>query len=104
MSRSRTWLKLGWCIALCMGWLLEFAITAQAMPAQVMILRHAEKFEDRRRIHLNPRGQTRAKALAQFFQSDPRVLEHGVVAAIIAQRPSDRKRSVRCEETVEPLA
>jgi len=87
-----------------MGWLLEFAITAQAMPAQVMIIRHAEKFEDRHKIHLNPRGHTRAKALAQFFQTDPRVLEHGVAAAIIAQRPSQQKRSVRCEDTIEPLA
>jgi phosphohistidine phosphatase SixA len=87
-----------------MGWLLWVAITAQAMPAQVMIIRHAEKFEDRHKIHLNARGHTRAKALAQFFQSDPRVLEYGVVAAIIAQRPSRHKSSVRCEETIQPLA
>ena len=104
MSGCQKWLRLGWCITLCMGWLLWVAIAAQAMPAQVMIIRHAEKFEDRHRIHLNPRGQTRAKALAQFFQTDPRVLQHGVAAAIIAQRPSQQKRSVRCEETIEPLA
>lgn len=77
---------------------------AQAMPSQVLIIRHAEKFEDRRKINLNPRGKTRAEALSQFFQSDPRVLKHGVVSAIIAQTPNDLKKSVRCEETVEPLA
>lgn len=76
----------------------------QAMPAHVMIIRHAEKFEDRHKIHLNPPGHTRAKALAQFFQTDPRALEHGVVAAIIAQRPSEPEGSVRCRETIEPLA
>lgn len=80
------------------------AIAVQAMPSQVIIIRHAEKFEDRHKIHLNSRGLTRAKALAQFFQSDPRVLEYGLAAAIIAQRPSQHKSSVRCEETVEPLA
>ena len=104
MSVREKWIRAGWLIIMCMGWLLEGAITAQAMPAQVMIIRHAEKFEDRHKIHLNPPGHTRAKALAQFFQTDPRVLEHGVVAAIIAQRPSQQKRSARCEETVEPLA
>lgn len=104
MSRCQKWMKLGWCITLCMGWLLGVAISVRAMPSQVMIIRHAEKFEDRHKIHLNPRGHTRARALAQFFQSDPRVLKYGVAAAIIAQRPSQHKRSVRCEETVEPLA
>lgn len=96
--------KLGFCIILCLICLFGSETLSRAMPAQVMIIRHAEKFEDRQKIHLNPRGQTRAMALSQFFQSDPRVLEHGVVAAIIAQKPSDKKKSVRCEETVEPLA
>ncbi len=104
MSRCLKWTKLGWCVALCIGWLLGVAISAQAVPAQVMIIRHAEKYEDRQKIHLNPQGHTRARALAQFFQTDPRVLEHGVVSAIVAQSPSLQKKSVRCEETVEPLA
>jgi len=104
MARGRKWMKLSWCITLGLVWLWGATISAQAMPAQVMIIRHAEKFEDRHRIHLNPRGQTRAKALAEFFRSDPRVLQHGVVSAIIAQSPSRQKKSVRCEETVEPLA
>jgi phosphohistidine phosphatase SixA len=104
MSRCLKWTKLGWCVVWCMAWLFGVAVSAQALPAQVMIIRHAEKYEDRQRINLNPQGYTRAKALAQFFQTDPRVLQHGVVSAIIAQRPSQHKKSVRCEETVEPLA
>lgn len=104
MSACEKRVKLGWCLTLCIACLWVGAVIAQAMPAQVIIIRHAEKFEDRHKIHLNPRGYTRAKALAQFFQSDPRVLEHGVVAAIIAQRPAPRRESVRCRETVEPLA
>jgi len=104
MSNWQRWLRLGWRIILCVGSLLSASITVQAMPAQVMIIRHAEKFEDVQKIHLNPHGQKRAKALAQFFQSDPRVMQYGLPAAIIAQKPSERKKSVRCEETVEPLA
>jgi len=104
MSGFEKRMKLGWCITLCMGWLLAAVISVQAMPSQVMIIRHAEKFEDPANIHLNARGLTRARALAQFFQSDPRVLQYGAPAAIIAQTPSQKKKSVRCEETVEPLA
>ncbi len=104
MSRYARRVRLGWCVTWCMGWLLGVAIAAQAMPAQVIIIRHAEKYEDREKIHLNPQGHTRARALAQFFQTDQRVLEHGVVSAIVAQGPSLTKKSVRCEETVEPLA
>lgn len=104
MSRCGKCMTLGWLVVLWVVWLWGVAVTARAMPAQVMIIRHAEKFEDIKKIHLNPRGRTRAKALAQFFQSDPRVLEYGVAAAIIAQRPSQHKKSVRCEETVAPLA
>lgn len=81
-----------------------YCFPAQSMPAQIMLIRHAEKFEDRQKINLNPRGKARAQALSQFFQSDPRVLEKGIIAAIIAQKPNDSKKSVRCEETVEPLA
>lgn len=77
---------------------------AQAMPAQVIIIRHAEKYEDRSMIHLTPKGLMRAQALSQFWQSDPRVLEFGPPAAIIAQSPTEKKKSVRCLETVEPLS
>ena len=62
-------MRLRWGIALCVGWLLGISISVQAMPAQVPIIRHAEKFEDRHKIHLYPQGQTRARALAQFFQT-----------------------------------
>ena len=91
-------------IVIVLTWLLWWDFHVQAMPAQVMIIRHAEKYEDRQKIHLNDWGLTRAKALSQFFKTDPRVLEYGVPAAIIAQQPGPKKKSVRCEETVEPLA
>ena len=104
MSKEKPWLKKACIIPFIMVGFLAVAVAVQAMPAQVMIIRHAEKYADRHRIHLNPRGLTRARALAQFFQSDPRVREYGLPAAIIAQRPSKKKKSVRCQETVAPLA
>ena len=108
MSKKKSWVKPAWIIPLFMAWFLgATAVVVQAMPAQVIIIRHAEKYEDRHRIHLSPRGFTRARALAEFFQSDPRVLEYGLPAAIIAQRPSNKKegkKAVRCLETVAPLA
>jgi hypothetical protein len=94
------WLRTGVVLGLMCGW----AAWAQAMPAQVIIIRHAEKYEERGQIHLSPKGRTRALALAEFFQSDPRVLEFGKPAAIIAQSPTAPKPSRRCLETVEPLA
>ncbi|MFH0959871.1 MAG: histidine phosphatase family protein [Pseudomonadota bacterium] len=91
-------------VTIILIWCAGLSVNVHAMPAQVMIIRHAEKYEDRQKIHLNNWGLTRAKALSQFFQTDPRVLEHGIPATIIAQKPSPKKKSVRCEETVEPLA
>lgn len=93
-------LRIGVALGLMFGW----AALAQAMPAQVIIIRHAEKPESRYQIHLSPKGRTRALALAELFQSDPRVLEFGRPAAIIAQSPDSKKHTVRCLETVAPLA
>jgi hypothetical protein len=93
-------LRLGIAMALLGGW----AAGAHAMPAQVIVIRHAEKYEDPRQLHLSPKGRTRALALVELFQSDPRVLEFGRPAAIIAQSPTAQKPAPRCLETVEPLA
>jgi len=84
--------------------MLGWAALAEAMPAQVIIIRHAEKSEALQQIHLSPKGRTRALALVELFQSDPRVLEFGRPAAIISQSPTAKKPSPRCLETVEPLA
>lgn len=102
----KDWLLLQRClrIGVALGLMFGWAAWAQAMPAQVVIIRHAEKYEDPGQIHLSPKGRTRALALAELFQSDPRVLEFGRPAAIIAQSPTAKKHSPRCIETVEPLA
>lgn len=102
----RAWLFLHHGLRILVACCLVFGWVAcvQAMPAQVIIIRHAEKYEDPRQIHLSPKGRTRALALAEFFQSDPRVLQFGRPAAIIAQSPTPKKLSQRSLETVAPLA
>jgi len=106
MSRLREWLilKCRFKISVAVGLLLVWVAWAQAMPAQVIIMRHAEKYQDPRHIHLSSKGRTRALALAEFFQSDPRVLRFGRPAAIIAQSPTAQNLSQRSLETVAPLA
>ena len=104
MLRRELFLKILLLVVLLAFALISLTAPAQAMPAQVIIIRHADKFEDRHKINLSPRGLIRAKALSQFFQADPRVLEFGRPAAIIAMSPSAEHRSVRSLETVAPLA
>ncbi len=104
MLRRESFLKALFFVVLLAFALIALTAPAQAMPAQVIIIRHADKFEDRHKINLSPRGLIRARALSQFFQADPRVLEFGRPAAIIAMSPTAEHRSVRSLETVAPLA
>lgn len=104
MLKWDTYLKALLSVILVTFSLVFLTAPAQAMPAQVIIIRHADKFEDRHKIHLSPKGLIRAKALSQFFQADPRVLEFARPAAIIAMSPTAEHRSVRSLETVQPLA
>ncbi len=77
---------------------------ASAAPAEVLIIRHAEKPPDDRGDHLSPRGFERATALPKIFTNDKRFCEFGPPEAIYAASPVRRKGSVRSIETVEPLA
>lgn len=76
--------------------------SALAVPAQVLIIRHAEKNESGPDI--SPKGQERAQALVQFFRTDPRVTKFGLPVAIFASSPKHEGSSMRPIETVTPLA
>jgi hypothetical protein len=78
------------------------AATAFAAPAQVILLRHAEK--PAAGDGLSPRGQQRAAALAPYFLQTEELLAYGKPVAIYAQQPSDNRPSSRCVDTVKPLA
>ena len=76
--------------------------TAFAAPAQIILIRHAEKPEVG--AELNAQGQKRAQALVKFFKTNPAVTAHGTPAAIYAAAPKNEDSSVRSIQTVTPLA
>jgi hypothetical protein len=95
-------------VALTAVFLTFFAMvsSAWAAPAQVLIIRHAEK--PATGDSLSPQGVARAKAYVQYFQTNPAVLQYGTPVAIYAMEASsgeeDSDFSYRPVETVTPLA
>ncbi len=95
MSRlfSRTWM--GLCV------LFGLAGVALAQPAEVILIRHAEKPAVGN--ELNQKGRERAAALVAYFLETPELLEFKTPVAIYAPLAT-RDHSVRSAETVAPLA
>jgi hypothetical protein len=73
-----------------------------AHPAQVIIIRHAEKPEDGNELSL--RGEERAAALVPYFLRTDELLKFKTPVAIYAQKPKNSSSSLRPIETVKPLA
>jgi hypothetical protein len=87
------------CLIVLAALALSVGCTSYAAPAQIIFIRHAEKPADG--PELSERGWERAHALARLFTSDPRVLEHGPIAAIFAMKPLKAGDSVRALQTME---
>lgn len=82
---------------------LEFVTVGFASgPAQMIILRHAEKPEDGN--ELSEEGFKRAEQLVDFFSNDPRVLRFGNPVGLYAQAPKSKKGSLRSIQTLQPTA
>ncbi len=79
-------------------------IGIQAMPAQVIIIRHGEK--DPVTFELTQQGFERAGALAHYFTQTDDLLLFGPPFAIFASRPVHNSDdfTVRCIDTVVPTA
>ena len=77
---------------------------ATAQPAQIILIRHAEKTDNPDDLHLSPKGVKRALALVKFFTEDARVTSHGPPAALFAAAPSKHSRGLRAQETLMPLS
>jgi hypothetical protein len=73
-----------------------------AQPAEVVIIRHAEKPEDGNEQSV--KGRERAGALAPYFAGNADLLKFGAPIAIYAQAQKKETSSVRSAETVQPLA
>jgi hypothetical protein len=78
------------------------AAGALAAPAQVILIRHAEKPEYGNQ--LSERGFRRAEALVRFFLNEAAVTRYGAPAAIYAAAPKHEDSSIRSIQTVQPLA
>ncbi len=74
-----------------------------ATPAQVIIIRHAEK-PPKGSNFLNTKGMERAQALMPYFLNTAELLEYGAPIAIYAQKPIPDNPSHRPIQTCEPTA
>ncbi len=81
---------------------LLLAGTAYAEPAQVILIRHAEKQPGE--PVLSAKGYKRAALLKDFFMEEATVTHYGAPAAIYAAAPKHEDSSVRSIQTVTPLA
>jgi broad specificity phosphatase PhoE len=84
--------------------LVAAAGLSSAQPAQVILIRHAEKPLNPEAVHLSKAGEKRAKELVPFITSDPRLTRYGLPVALYATHTTARGRGRRTQETIAPLA
>ncbi|MFA6584460.1 MAG: histidine phosphatase family protein [Elusimicrobiaceae bacterium] len=90
-------------IFIAMVFVPVFAIPAAfAAPAQVIVIRHAEKPETGN--ELSELGWKRAYALVDFFKNNKAVTRYGTPAAIYGMAPKDEQGTLRAIQTVLPLS
>jgi hypothetical protein len=84
--------------------LLVLALGANAQPARIILIRHAEKPDDAKEAHLSEEGRERARRLVKWICEGKVLGTNGAPVALYAAAPTLRGRSVRCSETLEPAA
>lgn len=77
---------------------------APAFPAQIILIRHAEKPADVSNPHLSPAGAQRAKKLVGFLTTDPQMTKFGLPVAVFATHVTKDYNGQRTQETMAPLA
>jgi hypothetical protein len=97
MKRYVLWAALGLII-------LGFTAEALAQPAQVLIIRHAEKPREKSSVNLSLKGQERAMALVPFFTQTPELVYQGLPVALFATKMAPGEISQRTLETITPLS
>ena len=73
-------------------------------PAQIVLIRHAEKPDDPNDPHLSPAGVERAKQFVSFVTTNPAMTRFGTPVAIYATKTTKDDNGRRTQETVAPLA
>ena len=73
-------------------------------PAQIILIRHADKPADPEDPHLSEAGVKRAERLVSFITNDPAMTRFGLPVAVFATRTTKHGNGQRTQETVAPLA
>ena len=73
-------------------------------PAAIILLRHAEKPEDSRDVHLSEAGIKRSEELVSFITADTAMRRLGLPVAIFATKTAKDGNGQRTQETVAPLS
>jgi hypothetical protein len=84
--------------------ILFAAPRAHALPAEVILFRHAEKPLDPRDPDLSKAGYERARTLASYLTTTPGLTNRGPPAVLFATGWTRHEHSRRPYETLEPLA
>ena len=79
-------------------------LAAWARPAEIILIRHAEKPPEEANLHLAQKGRERARALVPLLTQKAVFITNGPPAALFAARPTPRGHGQRTSETLEPLA
>ena len=79
-------------------------IQVPSRPAQIILIRHAEKPADAANPHLAPAGVERAAKLVAFLTTDPAMTKFGLPVAVFATATTKKGDGVRTQETIAPLA
>jgi len=77
-------------------------VNLDAMPAQICIIRNAEKSDQNNSLSL--KGKERAAALVPFFMENENLITYGLPAAIYAMGAPTPESSHATFDTVAPLA
>ena len=73
-------------------------------PAQIILIRHAEKPPDAENPHLSRAGVKRADQLVSFITTDTAMTRFGSPVAVFATQTTKNDNGQRTQETVAPLA
>lgn len=82
--------------------ILFIPLKALSMPAEILLLRHAEKPPTG--PELSEKGWQRARALTRVFHERSEILRFGPPAALYAMAPSTKGASVRAIQTLQFVA
>jgi hypothetical protein len=77
---------------------------AQAQPAMVLIIRHAEKPPEKSAHSLSIKGQERAMAIVPLFTQTPELIYQGLPTALFATKTAPGEISQRTLDTITPLS